>query len=118
MAALEATLQEELGDRVKIFCTTYAQKDFSLIDIVHPAASKGAGVAAAAQELGISAMEVMAVGDNLNDLEMLEFAGTAVIMENAEPMLRNLPGFHVTAANDADGVALAVERFILSNSIE
>lgn len=118
MAALEETLQEELGERVKIFCTTYAQKDFSLLDIVHPAASKGAGVAAAAQELGISPMEVMAVGDNLNDLEMLEFAGTAVIMENAEPMLRNLPGFYVTAANDADGVALAVDRFILSNSIE
>lgn len=113
MNTLTGELQSELGDRVKIFCTSYPQKDFSLIDIVHPAASKGAGVAAAAEELGISAMEVMAVGDNLNDLEMLEFAGTAVIMENAEPMLRKLPGFHVTATNDADGVALAIDRFIL-----
>lgn len=114
MSALAETLQNELGDRVKIFCTSYPQKDFSLLDIVHPAASKGAGVAAAAEELGISALEVMAIGDNLNDLEMLEFAGTAVIMENAEPMLRKLPGFHVTAGNNSDGVALAVDRFILS----
>lgn len=114
MGSLVELLTNELGNRVKIFCTSYPHKDFSLLDIVHPSASKGAGVAAAAQEFGISAMEVMAVGDNLNDLDMLEFAGTAVIMENAEPMLRNLPGFQVTANNDADGVALAVDRFILS----
>ena len=114
MKSLTEQLENELGGQVKIFCTSYPQKDFSLIDIVHPAASKGAGVAAAAQELGIAQMEVMAVGDNLNDLEMLEFAGIAVIMENAEPMLRQLPGFQVTAANDADGVAVAIDRFILS----
>jgi len=115
MGSLAKRLRDELGDRVKIFCTSYPHKDFSLLDIVHPAASKGAGVAAAAQELGISSMEVMAIGDNLNDLEMLEFAGTPVIMENAEPMLRDLPGFHVTATNDADGVALAIDRFIFSD---
>jgi hypothetical protein len=115
MGALAEKLGTELGARVKIFCTSYAQKDFSLLDIVHPEASKGAGVAAAAKELGISPMEVMAVGDNLNDLEMLEFAGTAVIMDNAEPMLRKLPGFHITATNDDDGVALAVDRFILAS---
>jgi hypothetical protein len=115
MGALAEKLGNELGARVKIFCTSYAQKDFSLLDIVHPEASKGAGVAAAAKELGISPMEVMAMGDNLNDLEMLEFAGTAVIMDNAEPMLRKLPGFHITATNDDDGVALAVDRFILAS---
>lgn len=118
MSELTEQLQSELGNRVKIFCTSYPQKDFSLIDIVHPNASKGAGVAAAAEELGISPMEVMAVGDNLNDLEMLEFAGTAVIMENAEPMLRTLPGFYVTDTNDADGVAVAIDRFILSANDE
>lgn len=113
MKALEDSLLRELRDSVKIFCTTYASKDFALLDIVHPAASKGVGVAAAAAELGISREEVMAVGDNLNDLEMLEFAGTGVVMDNAEPTLHEIEGLHSTATNDQDGVAVAIERFIL-----
>jgi 5-amino-6-(5-phospho-D-ribitylamino)uracil phosphatase len=113
MRSLARTLQEQLDTRVKIFCTTYPRKDFALVDIVHPQASKGAGVAAAAAELGVAREEVMAIGDNLNDLEMLEFAGTPVVMENAEPELRERAEFHVTVSNDADGVAIAIERFIL-----
>lgn len=114
MKELEDSLRRELKETVKIFCTTYAAKDFALLDIVHPQASKGVGVAAAAAELGISSDEVMAVGDNLNDLEMLEFAGTGVVMGNAEPSLHELKGLHVTTTNDADGVANAIERFILN----
>ncbi|MGH9881618.1 MAG: HAD hydrolase family protein, partial [Pyrinomonadaceae bacterium] len=114
MRSLARTLQEQLSTRVKVFCTNYPKRDFALVDIVHPLASKGAGVAAAAAELVISRDEVMAVGDNLNDLEMLEFAGTPVVMENAEPELRVRADFHVTVSNDADGVAIAIERFILS----
>ncbi len=115
MKTLEAALHSELGTTVKVFCTTYASKDFSLLDIVNPAASKGVGVAAAAAELGIAREEVMACGDNLNDLEMLEFAGTGVVMGNAEPTLHELDGLYATSTNDEDGVALAVERFILGD---
>jgi hydroxymethylpyrimidine pyrophosphatase-like HAD family hydrolase len=113
MGLLAERLEGELGSRVKIFCTSYPQKNFSLLDIVHPTASKGAGVAAAAAELGVIQKEVMAIGDNLNDLEMLAFAGTAVVMENAEPVLHEMPGFERTGTNDADGVAMAIEKFIL-----
>lgn len=113
MTALAEKLLTELGTSVKIFCTSYPKKDFALVDIVHPQASKGAGVAAAASELGVDRNEIMAMGDNLNDLEMLEYAGTAVIMENAESALRDIADIHLTASNDADGVAIAVERFIL-----
>jgi hydroxymethylpyrimidine pyrophosphatase-like HAD family hydrolase len=59
----------------------------------------------------------MAVGDNLNDLEMLEFAGTGVLMGNAESSLHELAGLHTTMTNDADGVANAIERFILGDRI-
>ena len=114
MDELESRLRDELGESVKIFCTTYRKKDFSLIDIVNPAASKGAGVAAAAAELEITHEEVMAIGDNLNDLEMLTYAGIGVVMENAEPRLHELNGLHVTVSNDDDGVAVAIEKFILS----
>ena len=54
----------------------------------------------------------MAVGDNLNDVEMLEFAGTPVVMGNAIPDLRDR-GWQVTSTNDAAGVARAVETYIL-----
>jgi hydroxymethylpyrimidine pyrophosphatase-like HAD family hydrolase len=118
MATLAQQLQTELGERVKIFCTNYPSKDFALLDIVHPLASKGAGVAATASELGITRAEVMAMGDNLNDLEMLEFAGIPVVMENAEPALDRTSRFHRTTTNDADGVASAIERFILSGVTE
>jgi Cof subfamily protein (haloacid dehalogenase superfamily) len=116
MKLLEAILRRELGTSIKIFLTTYAEKDFSLLDIVHPQVSKGVGVAAAAAELGISREEVMAVGDNLNDLEMLRYAGTGVVMKNAEPTLHEIEGLHQTGANDEDGVAQAIERFVFGES--
>ena len=117
MKRLEAQLRSELKDSVKIFSTTYAAKDFALLDIVNPKASKGVGVAAAAAELAITSAEVMAVGDNLNDLEMLQFAGTGVVMENAEPSLHGLEGLHLTTTNDSDGVAIAIEKFILNENL-
>ena len=113
MKELEKVLREELGHTVRIFSTTYKNNDFTLIDIVHPEASKGVGVAATAAEFGISREGVMAVGDNLNDLEMLSYAGTGIVMKNAEPSLHEIEGLHATTTNDEDGVALAIERFIL-----
>lgn len=114
MDRLEEILHAELGSSVKILGTKYPEQDFTLLDIVNPAASKGAGVAAAAAELEASPEEIMAIGDNHNDLEMLLFAGTGVVMANAPLSLREIAGLHPTAANSEDGVALAIEQFILS----
>jgi Cof subfamily protein (haloacid dehalogenase superfamily) len=114
MDRLEELLRSELGSTVKVFGTKYLEQDFTLLDIVNPAASKGAGVAAAAAELGVTAEEIMAVGDNFNDLEMLLFAGTGVVMANAPLSLREIAGLHPTASNVEDGVALAIEQFILA----
>ena len=118
MDALEEILHSELGSTVKVLSTKYPEQDFTLIDIVNPAASKGAGVAATAAELGVSPDEIMAIGDNYNDLEMLLFAGTGVVMANAPLSLREIAGLHPTAANTEDGVALAIEQFILNKSEE
>jgi 5-amino-6-(5-phospho-D-ribitylamino)uracil phosphatase len=112
MDQLGEILQAELGASVKVLSTQYLEQDFTLLDVVNPAASKGAGVAAAAAELGVGAEEIMAIGDNYNDLEMLLFAGTGVVMANAPLSLREIPGLHPTASNSEDGVALAIERFI------
>jgi 5-amino-6-(5-phospho-D-ribitylamino)uracil phosphatase len=118
MDQLEEILHAELGATVKILGTKYPEQDFTLIDIVNPAASKGAGVAATAAELGVSPDEIMAIGDNYNDLEMLLFAGTGIVMANAPVSLREIAGLHPTASNSEDGVALAIEKFILHNSEE
>ncbi len=56
----------------------------------------------------------MAIGDNFNDLEMLEYAGTAVVMGNADLKLLERDEFYTTLSNDEGGVAVAIERFILN----
>jgi Cof subfamily protein (haloacid dehalogenase superfamily) len=114
MDQLEEILKTELGPTVKVLGTKYLEQDFTLIDIINPAASKGAGVAAAAAELGVVREEIMAIGDNYNDLEMLLFAGTGVVMANAPQSLREIAGLHPTASNRDDGVALAIQQFILN----
>ena len=114
MDELEELLHSELGSTVKILGTKYLEQDFTLLDIMNPSASKGAGVAAAAAELGVGSEEIMAIGDNFNDLEMLLFAGTGVVMANAPLSLREIAGLRPTASNNEDGVALAIEQFILN----
>lgn len=117
MQTLGTRVRTELSNDVRVFITTYPKRDFALLDIVHPQASKGVGVAAAAAELDVTREEVMAIGDNLNDVEMLSYAGTGVVMGNAESSLLEIEGLYKTTGNDEDGVARAIERFILQPEI-
>lgn len=74
-----------------------------------------------AQSRGISSAEIMAIGDNYNDLEMLEFVGQPVVMANAAPGLVEIArsrGWQLTASNDDDGVALAIESVLDSLSVQ
>jgi Cof subfamily protein (haloacid dehalogenase superfamily) len=92
--------------------TVYASKDFAMIDVIHPTCTKGSSLAEWAAVRGFAREEVMAIGDNHNDLEMLTFAGIPVVMGNCVPELRNF-GWHMTASNDESGVATAIEQFAL-----
>ena len=74
--------------------------------------SKGRGVAIVARELGIDLNDVMAIGDAENDREMLELVGMSVAMGNAPESLKAAARY-VTTSNDEDGVAEALERYIL-----
>ena len=120
MQHLSERLDEELGTGVKLLSTIYPKMDFALLDVLHPEVSKGVGVEAATLEQGLRREEVMAIGDNFNDLEMLQYAGTSVLMGNAEAslhaLLEDCTDCHTTATNDEDGVALAIEQFILQES--
>ena len=113
MLELQQILQAELCDTVNILATIYPRLDFTLLDILPPDASKGIGVEKLAALNGLTHENVMVCGDNFNDLEMLEFAGTPVVMGNAATELKEREDFYTTLSNDENGVALAIERFIL-----
>lgn len=118
MRDVELTLREVPSrSSFSLAVTVYEDKDFSMIDVIHPAVSKGATLAEWAGARGIAREEILAIGDNHNDLEMLSFAGIPVVMGNSVPALKE-QGWHVTRTNDEDGVAAAIERFALSEAAE
>jgi len=97
---------------VNVSLTEYVHRDFSLVDVTSPVATKGHALESCARSLGLVREQVMAIGDNFNDLEMLEFAGTPVVMANAVEPLKTR-GFHETGGQDEAGVAQAITRFAL-----
>jgi Cof subfamily protein (haloacid dehalogenase superfamily) len=113
MRALATELRAmPMAHRFAVALTEYELRDFSLVDVNDAGCSKGSTLAQWARTGGVAREEVMAVGDNLNDLEMLEFAGTAVVMGNASAAMQ-ARGFHLTASNDEDGLADTIRRFVL-----
>jgi Cof subfamily protein (haloacid dehalogenase superfamily) len=96
---------------VTILRTEYPHRDLSMIDVLNTGCSKGHALQRWAAHRGYRREEVMAVGDNHNDVEMLEFAGHPVIMGNACEELRTR-GWHVTGGNDACGLAEAIEMVL------
>ncbi len=93
--------------------TEYQRRDFSLVDVIRAGVCKGTALQDWARTRGYARDEVVAVGDNLNDVEMLEFAGTPVVMGNGVPELK-ARGWAETETNDNEGVARAIETFILT----
>jgi len=75
--------------------------------------SKAAAMERLGEYLGVSREEMIAIGDGWNDLPMLRYAGLGVAMANAPDEIRAQCG-HVTASNEEDGVALAIEKLILN----
>ena len=114
MDGLEQILVNELGDSVNILATVYPRLDFTLIDVLPPTASKATGVHHLVEVHGFHSENVMVIGDNRNDFEMLEYAGTPVVMGNATEELLVREDYHKTSTNDEDGVAMAIEEFILA----
>jgi Cof subfamily protein (haloacid dehalogenase superfamily) len=116
MRTLVATLRAlPIATEYTVAVTEYEARDFSLVDVNSAGCSKGSTLAAWVATRGMNAAEVMAVGDNLNDVEMLDFAGTAVVMGNATDAIKGR-GYHLTGSNDEGGLASAIERFALSSS--
>jgi Cof subfamily protein (haloacid dehalogenase superfamily) len=101
----------DVAPEIAVAVTEYESRDFTLVDVNRRGCTKGATLAEWVARLGLTRDDVMAVGDNFNDREMLEFAGVPVVMGNAVDELRGL-GWPVTADNDHGGVAAAIDRFV------
>jgi Cof subfamily protein (haloacid dehalogenase superfamily) len=108
-------LLSDVAGEIAMHRTEYAERDLSILDLLPPGCSKGAALDSLAQIRGLNREQIMAIGDNLNDVEMLEYAGRAVVMANAGEELLAMArqrAWEFTASNDDDGVALAVEEVL------
>jgi 5-amino-6-(5-phospho-D-ribitylamino)uracil phosphatase len=114
MRALAQALKSlPVADQISVAVTEYEQRDFSLVDVNAAGCSKGTTLARWALARGLARDQVMAVGDNLNDIDMLDFAGVAVVMGNATDALTSR-GYILTGTNDQNGLADAIRRHALN----
>ena len=92
--------------------TEYPERDLSIVDILPAGCSKGSALLRLAASRGINADEILAIGDNWNDVSMLEVAGRAVLMGNAPEDLKQTAaerGWTIAKRHDEDGAADAIE---------
>jgi len=100
------------ADEINAEVTEYGFRDFTLLDVMAAGCSKATALKTWAADLGITPQEIMAVGDNLNDLGMLELAGVPVVMGNAVQPLKER-GWHITGTHDEAGLAKAIRSLAL-----
>ena len=96
--------------------TEYEHRNLSMLDVLRRGVNKGVALAEWARQRGIPRADVMAIGDNWNDREMLEYAGLPVVMGNSVQELKSL-GWSVTLSNDESGVAAAISEHALRDPI-
>ncbi|MGH9616392.1 MAG: HAD family hydrolase, partial [Acidobacteriaceae bacterium] len=112
----ESTVEaEHLRRKISVHRTEYAARDLSIVDLMPIGCSKGSALARVAEERGIDSAEMVAIGDNMNDPEMLDYAGHAIVMENAPAELHAMAaarGWAATGSNEADGAAQAILRML------
>ncbi|MFA9380352.1 MAG: Cof-type HAD-IIB family hydrolase [Acetanaerobacterium sp.] len=111
LAKVQEAAQSLAGEAFDMF---YSKPCY--LEFVSIACNKGKTLSSLADRLGISADEIIAVGDSFNDLSMLRMAGMGVAMANAHPDIRRAADYITQSDNNHDGVAEVVERFILSGA--
>ena len=110
--ALEALASSPLRTQVNVLRTEYPLRDLTIVDVLSRGCSKGHAVKRWAAYRGIPREQVMAIGDNFNDVEMLEYAGLGIAMGNA-PLAVQAIAQWVAPSVEQDGAAAAIEAFIL-----
>jgi Cof subfamily protein (haloacid dehalogenase superfamily) len=105
------------GLPITVLRTEYPGRDLSIVDVLNAGCSKGHALERWANHRQITREQVMAIGDNYNDIEMLAFAGRPFIMGNASEELRGR-GWKLTRSNAESGVAAAIEHVLNGKTIE
>ena len=109
--AMKVLLASGLENDITVLRTEYPGRDLLMIDVINRECSKGHAVERWSNYRGIRREQVMAIGDNYNDVEMLAFAGVPFIMDNAAEDMRR-DGWRVTRSNAENGVAAAIEQVL------
>ncbi len=99
------------GLPITVLRTEYPGRDLSIVDVLNAGCSKGHALERWSNYRGITREQVMAIGDNYNDIEMLAFAGHPFIMGNASEELRNR-GWKLTRSNADSGVSAAIDHLL------
>jgi Cof subfamily protein (haloacid dehalogenase superfamily) len=113
--AEQALKASEWKTSCECILTEYPARDLSIVDLLPPGVSKGWALERLADRLGVGRKETMAIGDNWNDVDMLEWAGQGVMMGNAAVELRTMAkmrGWKQAPPNDQDGVAVVLEAAV------
>jgi Cof subfamily protein (haloacid dehalogenase superfamily) len=105
------------GLPITVLRTEYPGRDLSIIDVLNAGCSKGHALERWANHRAITREQVMAIGDNYNDIEMLAFAGHPFIMGNASEELRGR-GWKLTRSNAESGVSAAIDHVLTGKGIE
>ncbi|HLV94176.1 MAG TPA: HAD-IIB family hydrolase [Candidatus Acidoferrales bacterium] len=110
--AREKLQQLDFADQYMLSFTEYLTRDISVLDVLRQGVSKGAALAEWTRRRGIRREEVMAIGDNWNDRDMLAFAGLPIVMGNSVDILKT-QGWTLTLTNDENGLAAAIRKYAL-----
>lgn len=100
------------NDMKKIESVDLMSSNYDNFEVMNKGVSKGAALKRLSEILSISAAEMIAIGDNENDISMFEYAGLSIAMGNAESCAKEA-AMCMTGANNQDGVAIAIEKYIL-----
>jgi hydroxymethylpyrimidine pyrophosphatase-like HAD family hydrolase len=114
-ARMQTVPEQGIGVEAALHRTEYPERDLSIVDILPAGCSKGKALLRLAASRGVGAEDIVAIGDNWNDVSMLEVAGRAVLMGNAPEDLKVVGegrGWVMGKRHDEDGVAEAVERML------
>jgi Cof subfamily protein (haloacid dehalogenase superfamily) len=114
-AAMKGLAALPFAGEFTLALTEYESRDLSILDVLARGVTKGNTLKEWVRRRGIPSESVMAIGDNWNDREMLEFAGCPVVMGNSVAELKSL-GWPITLSNDEDGLAAAIYRYALSET--
>ena len=112
MSAVQKMLLDcDFGNQFTVLRTQYDARNLCIVDILNQDCSKGHALQRWTERRGIPRDQVMAIGDNFNDVEMLQFAGLPVLMANACDELKQ-NGWTLTLSNDESGVAYAINQVL------